>query len=321
MIGRRVFRIKVLQHVYAFHLSGNDDLVSARNNLIKSIADLSNIFYINLYFFFRFIKFYEERIEENKKKLIPSEEDLKPNLVLIDNFYINSLLSNKKLNIEISDLSPDFAFENDMLWDIYKKMKDWYNYKSFIKKRRYILEDYQKFYSKFFKQFIAFHPLLKSYLESGDLSWVDDQNTMALVTYMWLKNYDPSDINSAEAPKPFKPIKNIGDEDDKAFVVTLFDNTILNKKKWDDEIQKHAKNWDLHRLNILDRYIIHQAMTEIVYCPTIPIKTTIDEYIEIATKFCTEKSHIFINGLLQAIIDDYSENGLIKKSGRGLIDN
>lgn len=62
-------------------------------------------------------------------------------------------------------------------------------------------------------------------------------------------------------------------------------------------------------------------MTEIVYCPTIPIKTTIDEYIEIATKFCTEKSHIFINGLLQAIIDDYSENGLIKKSGRGLIDN
>ena len=184
MIGRRVLRIKVLQHVYAFHLSGNDDLVSARNNLIKSIADLSNIFYINLYFFFRFIKFYEERIEENKKKLIPSEEDLKPNLVLIDNFYINSLLSNKKLNIEISDLSPDFAFENDMLWDIYKKMKDWYNYKSFIKKRRYILEDYQKFYSKFFKQFIAFHPLLKSYLESGDLSWVDDQNTMALVTYM-----------------------------------------------------------------------------------------------------------------------------------------
>lgn len=67
MIGRRVLRIKVLQHVYAFHLSGNDDLVSARNNLIKSIADLSNIFYINLYFFFRFIKFYEERIEENKK--------------------------------------------------------------------------------------------------------------------------------------------------------------------------------------------------------------------------------------------------------------
>ena len=72
---------------------------------------------------------------------------------------------------------------------------------------------------------------------------------------------------------------------------------------------------------LLDRYIIHQAMTEIVYCPTIPIKTSIDEYIEIAIQFCTEKSHIFINGLLQAIIDDYNKQGLINKTGRGLITN
>ena len=95
----------------------------------------------------------------------------------------------------------------------------------------------------------------------------------------------------------------------------------IKTNKWDEEIQKHAQNWELQRLNLLDRYIIHQAMTEIVYCPTIPIKTSIDEYIEIAIQFCTEKSHIFINGLLQAIIDDYNKQGLINKTGRGLITN
>ena len=321
MIGRRILRIKVLQSVYAFHLSENNDLPSARNSLIKSIDDLVRIFFINIYFFINFIKFYKERLEKNKEKFFPSEDDINPNTVIIDNVFINDLLHNENLKSGLDNLSLDFPFESDLFWDVYKKIKDWYIYQNFISKNFYTLEDYQKFYSKFFKQFIAFHPLLKSYLESGNISWSDDQNNMALITYMWLKNYNPQNNESKLPPQPFKPIKNIGDEDDKEFVKTLFDNTILNKNKWDEEIQKHAQNWELHRLNLLDRYIIHQAMAEIVYCPTIPIKSSIDEYIEIAIQFCTEKSHLFINGLLQAIIDEYNKQGLINKTGRGLISN
>ena len=321
MISRRILRIKVLQHVYAFHVSENNDLPAARNSLIKNIDDLTKIFFINIYFFINFIKFYKERLEKNKEKFFPTEDDLNPSTVIIDNFFIYNLLENEDLKYGLANLSLDFPFESDLFWDVYKKIKDWHIYQSFVVKNKYGLVDYQKFYSKLFKQFIAFHPLLKSYLESGNILWSEDQNTMALITYMWLKNYDPLDYESTLPPQPFKPIKNIGDEDDKEFVITLFDNTILNKNKWDEAIQKHTKNWELQRLNLLDRYIIHQAITEIVYCPTIPLKTSIDEYIEIALQFCTEKSHIFINGLLQAIIDDYNKQGLIHKTGRGLVGN
>lgn len=122
-------------------------------------------------------------------------------------------------------------------------------------------------------------------------------------------------LNSILKPK-FRDNK-----EDRKFAEQLFLRTLNNKEELDSIIEQHIKNWRIGRLNIMDKVIIRMALCEFMFFDTIPIKVTINEAIEIAKRFSTKKSGNFINGILDAALEQLREDGKIEKTGRGLIES
>ncbi|MFD2533452.1 transcription antitermination factor NusB [Gracilimonas halophila] len=103
------------------------------------------------------------------------------------------------------------------------------------------------------------------------------------------------------------------------FAEKLFFKTVEHEEELDEVISKHIKNWDIHRLALIDRLVLKMAICEFIYFEEIPTKVSINEAIEIAKRYSTAKSGRFINGILDAALTDLNESGRINKKGRGLI--
>jgi N utilization substance protein B len=110
-------------------------------------------------------------------------------------------------------------------------------------------------------------------------------------------------------------------EEDDIFLRTLFDECVEKELEYEKYFEHLLKNWEVERTAMMDRIIITMAIAEMLNFPGIPVKVTINEYIEISKLYSTPKSKQFINGVLDAVGTELKEKGILKKSGRGLIDN
>ena len=110
-------------------------------------------------------------------------------------------------------------------------------------------------------------------------------------------------------------------EEDRQFFEDLFDHTLEEDTFTDEVITEHAKNWEFDRIAATDKIIMKMAITEMLHFPSVPVKVTINEYIEISKQYSTPKSKQFVNGMLDVIAEHLKKSGSIRKSGRGLIDN
>ncbi len=135
-----------------------------------------------------------------------------------------------------------------------------------------------------------------------------------MVNTLLLKN-----INDLKKTKSLKIDNLFKDEDDEAFVLDLFRKVVLNHHKFDEVIDLKTPNWDSERIAELDLIIIKMALTEFMYFPSIPTKVSINEYLEIAKDYSTDKSSVFINGVLDKLLKDYESENKIEKIGRGLM--
>lgn len=105
------------------------------------------------------------------------------------------------------------------------------------------------------------------------------------------------------------------------FAEKLFYNTLNHQEELDEVIQAHIKNWRIDRLATVDKILLRMALCEFLYFAEIPTKVTINEAIEIAKDFSTTKSGNFINGILDAALEQLTQEGRIEKKGRGLIES
>jgi N utilization substance protein B len=149
-----------------------------------------------------------------------------------------------------------------------------------------------------------------------DLYWQENKATLRSLVTKTIKTFD---LESAEPYQLLELSKNM--EEDIEFFQVIFDETIKKDKEMDQTIARRTKNWDLTRVDSIDRIILKMALTEMITFPSIPVKVTINEYIEISKIYSTPKSKQFINGILDVISNELTSEGVIRKSGRGLIDN
>ena len=141
---------------------------------------------------------------------------------------------------------------------------------------------------------------------------------MELVNHMILKTIESH--NSGSRPKNTTLLSQYRDtEEDREFAFTLFRKTILHEKKYEKLISKKSRNWDTERIAMMDILLMKMAICEILELPTIPVKVSLNEYIEIAKQYSTPKSNIFINGILDKLVADFIKSKKIKKTGRGLV--
>nr|BFF41566.1 transcription antitermination factor NusB [Tenacibaculum mesophilum] len=312
MINRRHIRVKVMQSVYAMQQSHSDDLVKEEKFLKHSIQKMYDLYVLNLQLLVEVQKLARKRIELSKKKILATKEELNPNTKFIDNKLLNSLNESVSLEgyVELNklnywDLDDEYVkilLDELQRSDLYKKYMDTIENSYNIDK---------SFVIDFFRDIVAPNEKLADYFEDQMISWVDD---IPFVNTWILKSLNKQKVN-----KPFILGSLYKDNDDKVFVSDLFTKTMLHQHKYEEDIKEKTPNWEADRIADIDMIIIKMAITEFLHFPSIPSRVTINEYIELAKDYSTNKSGYFINGVLDKLAKDYLSSNKMVKIGRGLL--
>jgi N utilization substance protein B len=315
MLNRRHLRIKVLQALYAYFQSDEDNYRRTENELLNAVDRIYDL-YIYLLLAIPEVKvFAERRIEENKKKIRPTEDDLNPNTKFINNSIIEKIEANKKLR-EISE-DRKVNWIGDEKQEMFRKMflhiRESETYFEHMNNGLDGFEADKQFLIDLFKVEIANFPLLYSYFEELSIHWLDD---IDLACTMVLKT-----IKTLDAPEQELLVMDLykDEEDEIEFTRELLRKTISMDSENELLIDELTKNWELDRIAKMDVILMKMAITEFQIFKTIPTKVTLNEYIEISKFYSTPKSNGFINGVLdKAIVKLQSENKIVK-IGRGLL--
>jgi len=319
MLNRRYLRIKVMQSLYAFIQSNDNKLDIAEKNLLKSIDNIYELYIYQLSILVELTEYARKRAEENKQKLIPTPEDLNPNMRFIDNQLIKKIASNKIYQLQVNKLKINWSDEQEIFRSIFNKIKESRTYINYMNAQENSFEADKKIVMSIFRKFIITDDTLQNYFEDKNIFWSDDYIFVALVVLKTLESIKSDTDDMFKLPELYKKSDD-PDSDDIQYVINLFRKTIINSKKYDELIAKTANNWEIERIAVIDNIIIKMALTEMLECYTIPVKASLNEYIEIAKAYSTDKSRIFINGVLDRIHMDLKTKNLIKKIGRGLIE-
>jgi len=167
------------------------------------------------------------------------------------------------------------------------------------------------------KKIIFKNEVILNFFSEKDLNWTENKSVVRSLAAKVVKNASVPEANLSE---PMPEIA-INWEEDKEFFENIFNFTIANDVSNKALIAEKTKNWDIERLAFTDKVIMSMALAEMTHFPSIPVKVTINEYIDISKTYSTPKSKQFVNGLLDVIAKELIDNGQIRKSGRGLLDN
>jgi len=312
MINRRHIRVKVMQSVYAMQQSHNDDMVREEKFLKHSILKIFDLYVLNIQLLVEVQKLASKKIELSKKKILATSDDLKPNTKFIDNKVINSIAESISMEsyLEVNKLN-NWSLDDEYVKIIFDELQKSDLYKDYLENKENSFKVDKTFVHDFYKEIIAPNEKLADYYEDKMISWVDDipfVNTWVLKT-----------LSKQKESKSFILGNLYKDKDDEDFVADLFRKTMLKHKTYEQDITDKTPNWETDRIADIDMILIKMAITEFVNFPSIPVRVTINEYIEIAKDYSTTKSSYFINGVLDKISKEFTKDKRIVKIGRGLL--
>lgn len=241
-------------------------------------------------------------------------KEIKKDPVLYNNYLIGSLIESEILNKEITKKNITWANDEDVLSDIMSQLLEDQEVKKYKQSTTHTLEQENEFVYYLVKSILFKNAKLNDFFETKHLNWHEDKVAVKDMLLDTIKEFAKTK-NFALAPIS----KNW--EDDKAFLVTLFNETIEQDLLLESYISPKLKNWDISRLTGTDSILIKQCITEMIHFSGIPVKVSMNEYIEISKRYSTPKSKTLINGVLDSLSQELVNKGVIRKSGRGLIDN
>ena len=298
-----------MQSLYTFKSKKDQSILNGEKDMLKHIEDISKLQIVVISFLLFLFRHAQNFFEENKSKFLPKDEDINPNLRFIDNSFYKFFLKNKTY---ISMYEKYSFFWNDNDHDIIRKI-----FMEIIKSDLYIkfLNDREasdekdiKFFNNILNDIILNNKVLHHILEENSIYWIDDLPFVATIIMGNFKNQKVIIRKSV--------FKN---QSDKKFAKDLFKLTIKNDLYYEKIIIEKAKNWDLDRIAIMDQIMIKMAFCEILNMSELPVKVSLNEYIEISKYYSTSKSKMFINGLIDSAIKDFNKQNKINKVGRGLM--
>ena len=313
MVSRRLLRIKTLQICYAYLKSSEQSINQAEKELFFSIQKSYDLYHYLILLILDVVNFAESRIELAKQKKIPAQEDLNPNTKFIDNKLIKLLNDNYELKKYLNDQKLSWVNYPELIRNLYNEIRESELYENYMLSDSNGFNEDKKFISNVFSKIIINHESLYQNLEEQSIFWNDD---IEFVIGMIIKSFRSFKTSSDENVKLMSLFKN---EEDKDFVKRLFRKTVLNHNENEELISKFIKNWDVERVAFMDIIVMSLAIAEMTEFSEIPVKVSLDEYIEIAKFYSTQKSNVFINGILDKIVEYLKKEGKIKKVGRGLI--
>ncbi len=236
---------------------------------------------------------------------------------LIQNAWIKALGNSEELTKTASKLKRDWQDKPDLIRSWFRDViRQDAEYQINLDKKQPTIEEQKKFINHLFRKIILGKTVINDHFEEEVLRWAEDKEIVRGLVEKTIKSFDPESNNQIGLHT-----LTLNWEDDKDFIIKLFKgaNDITEAHK--ELITNNTRNWEVERLPLTDRIILEMAIAELLSFPNIPVKVTINEYIELAKNYSTPKSRQFINGILDVIAKELQERGELKKSGRGLIDN
>jgi N utilization substance protein B len=313
MISRRLLRIKALMAFYAFNRREDEDLVRAETELMFSIGKTYDLYHYLMLLVLEIADIASGKTEQALRKNMPAPEDLNPNRRFIDNLLIAQLRENIALNKYISASKLSWTNYSHIPRLLYNKMTLWEPYEEYMKAEGSNYQSDKKFIIRLITEFFSNSEELLNCLEEQSIYWNDDMEYVLVMVEKTLKKFRYETGEKCGLMPLFK------DNDDEEFVKVLFRKAVINTKKCSDFIDNNTTNWEVERIALMDILVMQLAITEILEFPEIPVKVTLNEYIEIAKYYCTSKSSTFVNGILDNIVREIREKGLFNKAGRGLL--
>ncbi len=312
MLNRRHIRVKVMQSIYAMHQKNSDELEKEEKFLLQSIDIIQDLYLIMLSSLIEIRNKEIVFLVNSSNKHLATPEEKNPNKKFVNNIVLKHLAENIALNSAIEKRKiNNWSMNDDYILILLNEIKKSALYQKYISTNKSSFEEDKQFVVDMFTEVLAPNEKLYDYLEDQKLTWVDDIPLVNTQIQKQLKQFSES--------VDFRVEKLYKDEEDKEFVSLLFRKTVLNEVELAKEYIDKTPNWDADRIAEIDTIILKMAICEFLKFPSIPIKVTINEYLEIAKEYSTPKSSLFINGILDNLVKEFEKENKIKKAGRGLM--
>jgi transcription antitermination protein NusB len=312
MFSRRLLRIKVLQILYAHFKVDGKTYVQSEKDLTLSIHKSYDLYHYLMLLLLDLRDFAESKIELARHKKLADQHDLHPATKFIENKFILQLEQNDSLKKIINKKKLNWNSFPEIIKKLYNHLLEMDFYKEYINSAHGSYNEDKKLVIKIYTDLIMNYEDLYSNLEEQNIYWIDDVDFIIRMIIKTLRKFRENGENTYLMPM-------FHDPSDIDFATTLLRKTILSQPENKILIKESAKNWELERIAFTDYLIMQMAITEVIEFGTIPVKVTMNEFIEISKIFSTRKSSQFINGILDNVFKKLKSEKKIMKRGRGLI--
>ena len=298
-----------MQSLYSYLSTKVNEMPVAERAMLKHFDEVVELKSVIISLWIQLVKHADNFYDEGKKKHLPTSLDLNPNTRFVDNDIITSVRNDLDVMDKVAKFSGIWIKnDHDIVHKLFKELYQSDLYQKYIANENKDVEVDKKFIINALNDYILKNELVHHIFEERSIYWVDDLPFIAAIIFGDIKEDKSMDTKGA-----FK------DSSDKEFALKLFRNTINNNSDYEEIIVKFARNWELDRIAKMDQLFLKMAFAEILSMPDLPVKVSMNEYIEISKYYSTAKSKLFVNGLLDNFVKTYTRDGKIKKIGRGLV--
>ncbi|MBR6760112.1 MAG: transcription antitermination factor NusB [Alistipes sp.] len=312
MISRRLLRIKAIKALYAHLKSESDSLAASERSFVTSIDKTYDLYFHMLSLIVEVAHYAENRQEMAKQKKLPTYEDLNPNRKFVENSVIALIANSDSVNDYVAAHKLSWAQYPELIKTLFAQLEQSDYYKRYMLSEERSFREDLALVRDFYTSELEDSEALEDALDEQSILWNDDLGFALIMVERTLSNMRPTH-------QEVKVVQKFKSEDDLTFAKELFTKAALNFTENTTLIEKFMSNWDVERIAFMDNVILALAVTELTSFASIPVKVTLDEYIEISKYYSTPGSSNFINGILDRIVAQLNAEGKIKKSGRGLL--
>jgi len=312
MLSRRLLRVKVIKALFGHLKSDANNMIASEKTLLASIDKTYDLYFQLMELIVEVRRYAESRLETARRKKLPTYEDLNPNTKFIENKVVALLASSETIDGYLKAHKLGWAQFPELIKLLCTRLQASDAYRRYMAGPSRSFTEDRQLVETFYRDGLEDCDELENALEEQSILWNDDLGfalTMVLRTLAGLR------ATSTEV----KVLPEFKSADDLTFVKTLFEKVLVDYDTAQSYIERLTSNWDVERIAFMDYLILATAFAELTSCPEIPVKVTLDEYIEISKYYSGPGSSVFINGVLDKLVAELSAEGKIRKTGRGLL--
>lgn len=315
MTSRRLIRIKVLQLLYAFSKKESANLADIERDLMQSMSKSTDLYYETLLLITEIRHKAFLKIDAARNRRLSSNIDLNPNTQFISNPVFDIIEKNKKFQYYINNNPVSWNDTQETILYFYNKLLEWPVYQKYMHHKDVSFESHKQLVLDMFSELIIQDDIFYQTMEDKNIYWNDDFELVLSIVYktLWHLKANTTEDDNILYPV-YKP------QEDAEFARTLMRKAFNEYNKNIQLIDKFTYNWELDRISDMDKLIMACAISELKNFPSIPVKVSLDEYIEISKTYSSPKSGAFINGVLDKTVSLLKDSNEIIKTGRGLVE-